>query len=51
MYRKCKKPLYSVIISEREEPKIEPVKQKVIVDIKPMSIEKLIGGYKNEEEE
>ena len=51
MYRKFKKPLYTVIVSEREEPKIEPVKQKVIIDVKPMSIEKLIGGYKNKEEE
>lgn len=51
MSRKFKKPLYTVIVSEREEPKIEPVKQKVNIDVKPMSIEKLIGGYKGEEEE
>lgn len=52
MTRKFKKPAYTVVYSELEQPKIEPVnKQKVIVDVKPMSIEKLIGGYKGDEEE
>jgi hypothetical protein len=49
MPRKFHTPLYTVSYSEI--PKIEPVKQKVIIEVKPMTIEKLIAGYKKDEEE
>ena len=58
---KTKKPLYTVSISEREQPNMNvpkqrtnippPPAQRANISIQPMSIEKLIGGYKNEEEE
>jgi hypothetical protein len=45
------RPLYTVTYSEPQT-QMEPVKQKVIVEVKPMTIEKLIAGYtKGEEEE
>jgi hypothetical protein len=58
---KNKKPLYTVVISEKETPNMNipqqrtnippPPAQRANISIQPMSIEKLIGGYKNEEEE
>jgi hypothetical protein len=56
---KNKKPLYTVVISEKETPNMNTMKsnipppptQRANISIQPMSIEKLIGGYKNEEEE
>jgi len=57
---KNKKPLYTVVISEKETPNMNapqranippPPTQRANISIQPMSIEKLIGGYKNEEEE
>jgi hypothetical protein len=54
MPHKIKQPRYTVVYSEVPEPikpKIEPVKQNVTINVKPMSIEKLISKYKGEEEE
>ena len=56
---KNKKPLYTVVVSEKEQPNMNQMKsnipplptQRANISIQPMSIEKLIGGYKNEEEE
>ena len=56
---KHKKPLYTVVVSEKETPNMNTMKsniplpptQRANISIQPMSIEKLIGGYKNEEEE
>ena len=58
---KTKKPLYTVSISEREQPNMNVPKQRTNIppppakraniSVQPMTIEKLIGGYKNEEEE
>ena len=57
---KNKKPLYTVVISEKETPNMNvpqranitpPPTQRANISVQPMSIEKLIGGYKNEEEE
>ena len=57
--RKNKKPLYTCVISEKETPNMNQMKsnipppptQRAHISVQPMSIEKLIGGYKNEEEE
>ena len=57
---KIKKPLYTCVISEKETPNMNQMKSNIppppaqrvnIISVQPMSIEKLIGGYKNEEEE
>ena len=57
---KIKKPLYTVVVSEKETPHMNTMKSNIppppaqrvnIISVQPMSIEKLIGGYKNEEEE
>ena len=56
---KNKKPLYTCVISEKETPNMNQMKsnipppptQRANISVQPMSIEKLIGGYKNEEEE
>ena len=59
---KSKKPLYTVVVTEREQPNMNipqqranipppPPAQRVNVSVQPMTIEKLIGGYKGEEEE
>ena len=58
---KTKKPLYTCVVSEREQPNMNVPKQranipppptpKANISVQSMSIEKLIGGYKNEEEE
>ena len=56
---KIKKPLYTCVISEKETPNMNQMKsnipppptQRANISVQPMSIEKLIGGYKNEEEE
>ena len=56
---KNKKPLYTVVVSEKEQPNMNQMKsnipplptQRANISVQPMSIEKLIGGYKNEEEE
>jgi len=57
---KTKKPLYTVSISEREQPNMNTMKSNIprppaqrvnIISVQPMTIEKLIGGYKGEEEE
>ena len=58
---KSKKPLYTVVISEKETPRMNvpqmksnippPPTQRANISVQPMSIEKLIGGYKREEEE
>ena len=57
---KNKKPLYTVVVTEREQPNMNQMKsnvppptptQRVNISVQPMTIEKLIGGYKHEEEE
>ena len=56
---KIKKPLYTCVISEKETPNMNQMKsnipppptQRANISVQPMIIEKLIGGYKNEEEE